>query len=304
MKTLVTGGTGFIGSVLCNSLARDRHEVIVLSRAPEKVVGLDKSIQMVKWDGKTTAGWGHYADGADAIVNIAGEPIAPMPWYGNRKERIRASRVNVGRALVEAVAQAKVKPSVLVQMSAIGYYGLHGDEMVTEDSPAGKDFLASVVVDWEKATAPVEALGVRRVVYRTGLVLSRAGGILPLIALPFRFFVGGRLGSGKQWMSWVHLADEVEAIRLLMTNPQARGVYNLVAPNPVRNAELTRLLGKVMHRPAFFVAPAFALKLVFGEMAELLLLGGQRVAPTRLTQLGYQFRFPTLEAALEDLYGK
>jgi uncharacterized protein (TIGR01777 family) len=260
------------------------------------------SVQYVKWDGKTGAGWGQHADGADAIVNLAGEPIAPMPWWGDRKEKIRASRVNAGHAIVDAVQQAKNKPRVVVQSSAIGYYGLHGDETVNENTAAGKDFLASVCVDWENATQAVEAMGVRRAVYRTGLVLDRSGGVLPLIALPFHFFVGGKLGSGKQWMSWIHAADEIAALKMLIQNENAHGVFNLTAPNPVRNQDFSNALGKALGRPSAIPVPGFAMKIPFGEMAELMLLNGQRVVPEHLQQLGFEFRYSTLEKAFENLY--
>ena len=302
MKIIITGGTGLIGSALAQALVQDKHQVVVPTRTPERVSNALASVEYVKWDGKTAAGWGHHADGADAIVNLAGEPIAPMPWWGNRKEKIRASRVNSGHAIVDAVQQAKNKPRVVVQSSAIGFYGLHGDETVNETTAAGKDFLASVCVDWENATQAVEALGVRRAVYRTGLVVDRNGGVLPLIALPFHFFVGGKLGSGKQWMSWIHIADEIAAIKMLIQNENARGVFNFTAPNPVRNQDFSKALGKALGRPSAIPAPGFAMKIPFGEMAELMLLNGQRVVPEHLQQLGFEFRFPTIEKAFQDLY--
>lgn len=302
MKIIVTGGTGLIGSALVNSLLPEKHEIIVTSRAPEKVKTVPSNIKVVKWNGRTAEGWGQYADGADAIVNLAGEPIAPMPWTGGRKEKIRASRVDSGKAIVDAVNQAKTKPRVIVQSSAVGYYGVHGDETLSESAKAGSDYLANVCVEWENSTAAVEAQGVRRAIYRTGLVLDRSSGILPLMSLPFQFFVGGKVGSGKQWMSWIHIADEIAAIRTLMFNANARGVFNLTAPNPVRNEDFSKALGSAMGRPSAIPVPAFAMKLPLGEMAELLLLGGQRVVPERLKQIGFQFRFPTLEAALNDFY--
>jgi len=304
MKIIIAGGTGFIGSALVNALLPEKHEIIVLSRAPEKIKLAHPAIQLVKWDGKTGDGWARYADGADALVNLAGEPIAPLPWFGERKIKIRASRVNAGYALADAALQAKNKPRALVQASAVGYYGLRGDERLNEDAPPGDDYLAQVCRAWEAATLAVEAQGVRRAVYRTGLVLARHGGILPLMALPFQFFVGGRVGDGKQWMSWIHLADEIAAIKTLIQNENARGAFNLVAPNPVRNQTFARALAQALGRPSVIPTPAFALKAPFGEMADLLLLGGQRVAPQRLAQLGFQFRFPTIEAALQDVYRK
>lgn len=302
MKLIITGGTGFIGSALADELARDKHEIVVPSRSPEKVKDMPAGVRVVKWDAKTAEGWGSEVDGADAIVNLAGEPIGPVPWFGDRKQKIRSSRVNAGKAIVQAVEQAQVKPRVLVQSSAVGYYGIHGDEILTEQSPPGNDFLASVCVDWENSTAVAEGMGVRRAVYRTGLVLGRRGGVLPLMSLPFQFFVGGKLGSGKQWMSWIHLADEVAALKFLIMAEAARGAFNLTSPNSVRNADFSSALGKAMGRPAAIPVPAFAMKIPFGEMAELMLLNGQRVVPERLAKLGFQFRFPTIQAAFQELY--
>lgn len=302
MKLIITGGTGFIGSALVHELVKDKHEIAVPSRSPETVHNLPASVRLVKWDARTAEGWGGEVDGADAIVNLAGEAIAPMPWIGGRQEKIRSSRVNAGKAIVQAIERARVKPRVLVQSSAVGYYGIHEDEILTEQSPPGNDFLASVCVDWENSTAAVEGMGVRRAVYRTGLVLGRWGGVLPLMSLPFQFFVGGKLGSGKQWMSWIHLADEVAALKFLIMTEAARGAFNLTSPNPVRNADFSSALGKAMGRPAAIPVPGFAMKIPFGEMAELMLLNGQRVVPERLAKLGFQFRFPTIQAAFQELY--
>lgn len=309
MKIIITGGSGLIGSALIDDLLQsgkrrgeDAHEIFVTSRSPEKQTDLPPSVKAIKWDGKTAAGWGQYVEGADAIVNLAGESIAPLPWIGDRKEKIRASRVNAGKAIVDAVTKAKVKPRVLVQSSAVGYYGIHGDETLTESSPAGNDFMASVCVDWEKSTDAVEAMGVRRAIYRAPIVLSRKGGVLPPMSLPFKFFAGGKLGSGKQWMPWVHIADMIAALRFVMVNEAAKGVFNFTAPNPVRNADFSSALGKALGRPSAIPVPRIALKLLFGEMADLLLLNGQRVVPEHLKQMGFQFQYPTIEAALKNVY--
>jgi uncharacterized protein (TIGR01777 family) len=303
MKIIITGGTGLIGSTLMQELVKDGHDVVVTSRAPEKAKALPSSVRVVKWDAKTAQGWGSEVDGANAIVNLAGEPIAPMPWIGDRKDKIRASRVNAGHAIVEAVDRARQKPRVVIQSSAVGYYGLCGDETLAEDGNPGTDYLAAVCVDWENSTQPLEALGVRRPIYRTGLVLSQRGGILPLMALPFQFFVGGKLGSGKQWMSWIHIRDEIAALKFLLTDERATGPFNFTTPNPVRNADFARELGRALKRPAVIPTPGFAMKLPLGEMAEELLLNGQRVVPQHLQQLGFKFRFPTLAEALQNLYG-
>jgi hypothetical protein len=202
--------------------------------------------------------------------------------------------------VVQAVDAASVKPRVVVQASGTGYYGACGDEKITEEASPGQDFLGRTAVEWEACTAPVESLGVRRAIIRSGLVLSTRGGAFPLMVLPFRFFVGGPLGSGRQWLPWIHIADEVGAIRLLIENEAAGGPFNLAAPNPLTNADFGRALGRVLRRPGFMRAPALALRLLFGEMSTVL-LDGQRAMPHRLSELGFAFRFPDVEAALRDL---
>jgi uncharacterized protein (TIGR01777 family) len=300
MRVIITGGTGLIGRALAANLAADSHEVIVLSRRPERVSGLPSGVQVERWDGRTADGWGRLADEAEAIVNLAGENLSAGRWTARRKEAIVQSRVRAGQAVVEAVKAAAVKPGVVIQSSGVGYYGPCGDELLTEEAAGGSDFLAGVVVAWEASTAPVEAMGVRRAIMRTGVVLSQKGGALPRMLLPFHFFVGGPLGSGRQWLSWIHIADQVAAVRFLIEQPQARGVFNSAAPNPLTNADFGRAIGRAMGRPAFMPAPGFALRLVLGEMATVV-LDGQRAAPQRLLQLGFKFRFPDAESALRDV---
>ncbi len=305
MRVIITGGTGLIGKALAESLLADKHEVIVLSRQPDRVTNLPAGIQLQQWDGKSADGWGNLADGADAIVNLAGESIGgteflPPRWTKSLKQRIFDSRREAGQAVVAAVKAAKQKPKVIVQASAIGYYGPHGDETLTEESPAGNDFPAQVCVKWEESIAPMKEMGVRLAVIRTGLVLDARGGVLPRLALPFRLFAGGPLGSGKQVMSWIHFADEIAAIRFLIENPSASGVFNLTAPYPVTNKEFAGTLGRVLRRPSFVPAPAFVFHLAFGEVATII-VDGQRVVPKHLLDLGFQFRFAELEPALRDL---
>lgn len=300
-RILITGGTGLIGRALSAQLAAAGYEVLVLSRVPERAVGLPEGVRAVRWDGRSAEGWGPLADGAFALINLAGESIGGGRWTSARKERIRASRLNAGRAVVEAVQAAERKPRVVLQASGIGYYGPRGDEPVTEAASAGHDFLAQVAVPWEASTAPVEALGVRRVILRTAAVLSREGGVLPLMALPFRFFLGGPLGNGRQWLPWIHVADEVGAIRFLLEHEEAAGPFNLVAPGVVTYADFGRALAQVLHRPYGFPTPAFALRLLLGELADGLLLSGQRAIPERLLALGYPFKFPLVEQALGEL---
>jgi len=303
MRVLITGGSGLIGRNLAVCLMEHGHEVIVLSRQPEKAFGMPASAVAERWDGRTFTGWGRHLEGTDAVVNLAGENIAEGRWTSDRKRRIRESRLNAGRSMVEAIEAAKRKPRVLVQASGVGYYGDCGDETLTENSGAGKDFLAQLAVEWEAGTAAVETLGVRRVVIRTGVVLSSDGGFLPLMVLPFRFFIGGRMGNGKQWLPWIHIADEVDSIRFLIEREDASGVFNLTAPNPVTNTDFSRILGRQLRRPSLMPLPAFVLRMVFGEMADVLLFS-ERAIPQRLADSGYVFRFPDAPSGLRDLLAR
>ena len=300
MRIIITGGTGLIGQALANDLHANQHEVIVLSRGAQRPAGLAPAVRVVQWDGRSAAGWGELVDGNTAIVNLAGANIAGGRWSDARKREIVDSRVQAGQAVVQAVQQAVVKPRVVIQSSAVGYYGACGDEVINETSKTGSDFLADVCRQWEASTAAVEALGVRRAVIRTGVVLSKDGGALPRRVLPFRFFAGGKLGSGRQYFPWIHLKDEVAAIRFLIEQPAASGVFNLAAPEPPTNAQFTQAIGKALGRPALMPVPAFALRTLFGEMSTVL-LDGQRAQPQRLQQMGYRFRFTDPVAALQDL---
>ncbi len=303
MRIIIIGGSGLIGQALTKSLAADKHEVVILSRHPERGKGLPAGVKVEKWDGQSAAGWRHLADGAGAIVNLAGENIAAGRWTVERRERIRESRVNAGRAVVEAVRAATNKPEVVIQASAVGYYGARGAEKVTEETLPGGDFLAQVCLDWEASTAPVEALGVRRAIIRTGVVLSPEDGAFPKMVLPFKLFAGGPLGSGRQYLPWIHLTDEVASIRFLIEQKEASGPFNLTAPNPLTNAEFSRTLGKSLKRPAFLPTPSLALQLIFGEMSTVL-LDGQRALPQRLQQMGFVFSFSEAEAAVADLLSR
>lgn len=311
MKVIITGGSGLIGRELIASLAADGHEIIVLSRDPARVTNLPSHAHAEKWDGRTAQGWGHWVDGADAIVNLAGENIAGADdvfgiilrgrWTPGRKRAIQQSRADAGRAVVEAIRAANKKPAVVIQASAVGYYGNRGNTELPEDASPGSDFFSKVCLDWEKSTEPVEALGVRRVVTRSAVVLSAQGGLLPVIRFPYSLFAGGPLGSGKQWFPWIHLEDEVAAIRFLLESASAQGAYNLVAPKILTNDEFGRLLGRVMRRPHLIPAPAFALRIALGEIADRLVLTSHRQVPRRLQQAGFRFKFPEAEMALRDL---
>ncbi|HEY57263.1 MAG TPA: TIGR01777 family protein [Anaerolineae bacterium] len=306
MRIAITGGTGLIGRALGEALLAEGHTVIVFTRRPDLVDRLPPGAQPAPWTPADPDRLAEVLRGADAVVNLVGENIAAGRWTRARKERIRRSRVEAGEALSAALAAlpAAERPRVLLQASAVGYYGPRDDdEPVTEAAPPGNDFLAQVTVAWEASTAPVEALGVRRAILRTGVVLSPRGGALPLMALPVRLFVGGKLGSGRQWVPWIHIADEVAAIRFLLEREDAQGSFNLCAPNPVTNAEMMRALGRVLHRPVWLPVPAFALRLALGEMSATVLTG-QRTVPQRLQELGFPFRYPRLLPALEDLLTK
>lgn len=301
MKILVSGGTGLVGRALVQDLLAADHTCVVLSRDPEHYPQLADQVTIRAWDTLSTEPLTELMDDSDAVIHLAGESIAAGRWTEQRKQQILDSRVASTRAMTAALVQAASPPRAFVQASAVGYYGPGGDQIITEDEPPGTDFLAQVCEHWESASAEAEASGVRRALARTGIVLSSEGGALPRMALPFRLFAGGPAGSGRQWMPWIHLADEVRALRFLLETEEARGAFNLTAPNPVTNREFSRLLGKQLRRPSLLPAPAVALRLALGEMADLILTG-QRAVPSRLLDLGFDFRFPDLESALQDIY--
>ena len=302
MRIVITGGSGLIGSAVAREMGGAGHEVVVLTRDPSRVKSLPPNTRAVRWDGRAAGEWGALIDADTAIVHLAGENVADGRWTEERKRRIRDSRIQSGSAVLAAIRQAKAPPRVLLQGSAVGYYGDGGDAVLTEASPAGNDFLARTCVDWEASTAAVAALGVRRPVLRTGVVLSPEGGALPKLALPFRFLAGGPFAGGRQWFPWIHVADEVGAIRFLIEHATADGPFNLTAPEPLTNRDFSRELGKTLHRPSLTPAPGFALRFLLGEMADAL-LHGQRAVPEKLLGLGYRFRFPEAGGALRELLG-
>jgi uncharacterized protein (TIGR01777 family) len=303
MKILVTGSSGLVGSALGQTLAKAGHTVCRLVR-PQSTAGEGANEGFsVAWN-PSTGELGGAGVGADAVVNLAGASIADGRWTAQRKEQLGTSRIETTRALVKALAKMNARPSVLVSASAIGIYGNRGDETLTEESKPGADFLAGLAQEWEAEALKAEALGIRVVLARFGIILAREGGALPKMMLPFKFGAGGKLGSGQQWMSWVALEDVVGILRFAIENNSARGPINVVSPKPLQNAEFTKVLARAMNRPAVFPAPAFALRLALGEMADALLLSSQRVQPQLIEKLGYRFLYPNLSSALAKVLAK
>lgn len=297
MRTVIAGGSGLLGQALSHRLLADGHDVVVLTR---RATATRPGYREVAWlpDGSIGPWVGEIA-AADVVVNLAGAGIADRRWTARRKTELLASRVDSTSSLVAAVHAAERRPSVFVQGSAVGYYGSsQSDRAFDEGSPSGQDFLGDLAVEWENAARPVAALGCRLVIVRTGVVLAREGGALAPMARPFRFFVGGRVASGRQYMSWISIDDWVSLVMWAMTTDTVSGPINATAPVPVTNAELSAALGRALQRPNWLPAPAFALRALFGEMATSILLGGQRVHPARATALGFRFQHDTIDAAL------
>ncbi len=305
MRVFLAGATGLIGHHLVRALLEDGARCFVLTRdraRAEHRLGRHERLELIEGDPTQAGPWQERCAGVDAIVNLAGANIFERRWSEEYKAEIRRSRVETTRRLAEAVERAGERPLVFVQGSAIGYYGDRGDEELTEEAGPGNDFLARTCVEWEAAASPVADAGVRLVVIRTGVVLAPDGGALPTMLRPIRFFVGGPVGSGQQWVSWIHIADIVGVFRFALTHQACHGPINGTAPQPVRNRDLVRTIGELLGRPTFLRAPRFALRLALGEVADMLCTG-QRVLPARLLQLGYRFRFPELRPALEQLLG-
>lgn len=301
MNILITGGTGLLGRALTRSLLADSHKVWVLTRSPDRVV-LPLGVTALGWDGRTANGWGQIVNEMDAIINLAGLATSTWPWTESRKQAFWNSRVWAGQAVTSAIQHASKRPRILVQASGINYYGLRGGA-ADESTPPATDFLARLAAAWEFSSQPVEEFGVRRVVIRTSPVLTRENIIVKLMQLPAQLFFGGRLGDGRQYLPWIHLADYVGAVRFLLDHERARGPFNFVAPEASTNAEFMRSLARAMHRPYWFHIPAFLMRIPLGEMNVTVLEGRQSV-PQKLQEIGYQFKFPTLASAHADLYKK
>jgi uncharacterized protein (TIGR01777 family) len=293
MKVTIAGGSGFIGEAVVRDLVSQGHDVAVLTRNPQKA-GAGRPLV---WDAKTQGAWSKEVAAADVVINLAGENIGER-WTDERKVRLIESRVGATRALVTAIATEPQRQRTFINASAIGFYGPRGDETLDESATRGEGFLADLAARWEEEARAADKLA-RLVILRFGVVLGHEGGALAKMLLPFKLGVGGRIGSGRQWLSWVAREDVVRAISWAITNDGARGVFNVTAPNPVTNADFTRALGRALHRPTFFPIPSAGMKVLFGQMADETLLSGQRVIPSRLIEGGFRFVHDTVESALQ-----
>jgi uncharacterized protein len=302
MKIAIAGATGFVGSRLVEQLLAQGHEVVIFTRSPQQVSSRFSKAQVVGYEPLKSGEWQTAISGCDAVVNLAGEPIAEKRWTPAQKRTILDSRQLGTQKIVAAIAAASVKPTVLINASAIGYYGTSETSKFNEDSPAGQDFLAEVCTAWETAAQAVTATGTRLVILRLGIVLGENGGALGKMLAPFSAFVGGPIGSGKQWFSWVHRDDVVKLIITAITDSQMQGVYNATAPNPVTMADFSQTLGAVMNRPSWLPVPNFALEAMLGEGA-IVVLEGQQVIPTHTLAQGFEFQYPTLTPALKAILG-
>jgi uncharacterized protein (TIGR01777 family) len=301
MKIIVAGASGLIGRRLTSAYLESGHTIICLTtRTVGANTGRDPSFRRIHWDGETVGEWKSYLENADAVINLSGQSLASGRWTRSRKQSLTASRLNSTKAIVEAIRQTATKPAVFLSASAVGYYGPVDTGDVTEDHPPGTDFLASLCARWEMEAAKASASGVRTVILRSGVVLDPSGGALRRLVLPFKFFVGGPLGTGTQWLPWIHREDQVRAILYAIENPGISGPINLVAPDVVTMAEFSRTLGRVLHRPSFMRVPALVLQMLLGEMA-IVVLTGQRAIPRKLVQAGFQFSHPALPEALSSL---
>ncbi len=295
----MAGGTGFIGNALVERLLHERHSITLLTRNPSKVQSRT-NLRIEKWDAKTIGPWGTMVDGADAIVNLTGEIIAGKRWTKRQKEVILGSRIDATRALVKSIEQASKKPALLISASAVGYYGSVPSGDVPESFPPGTDFLAGICGRWEEEAFAATMFGVRVVTPRLGVVLADDGGALARMLLPFKLFIGGHLGDGKQWFPWIHRDDVVEGMLFLLQSSVISGPVNFVAPEPLTMKEFSRTIGGILRRPSWAPVPAFALRILMGEMADMLLTG-QRVIPKKMMDAGYVFRYPALTSALGEI---
>lgn len=296
MNIIITGGSGFIGGALTRELRNSGHEVIITTRRQST------SKERLTWNPPELI-HPDVISNIDAVINLAGESIASGRWTKKRKALIMSSRVNTTRALVQSMHNADPKPKILISASAVGYYGAHGDEYVTENTPPAEDFLADVCKAWESEALKAQELGLRVVLIRIGGVLESDGGALPPMTIPFKFFLGGPIGSGRQWFSWIHRDDVVGIMKYALENDSITGAVNATAPNPVTNNEFGSALGKALHRPSWFAVPGFIVKPTLGELGGVLLTG-QRVLPEKALKAGYKFKYPEVNDALRAIFGK
>jgi uncharacterized protein (TIGR01777 family) len=301
MRVIIAGGSGFIGRRLIVELLQARHEVTVLSRRPENVHNIFPAVRVEFWDAKTGSVLVNILDGAGAVINLTGESIAAKRWSSMQKKRILSSRIDSTCAIVNAIEQTHHRPSVLLNASAVAYYGNVPEDEVTEAYLKGKGFLPDVCEQWEIEAQKAQEFGIRVVLLRTGIVLDKHEGALHKLLLPFRIFIGGPLGKGRQWFPWIHAQDEVYAILFAIEHERVDGPLNLAAPQSVRMTEFCNALGSVLRRPSWLPVPEFALRLMLGEMAEPLLFQGQKIVPKKLLEAGFKFRYPNLENALQDI---
>jgi uncharacterized protein (TIGR01777 family) len=301
MRIVIAGGSGFLGTALTRALTAEGHDVVILTRQAPPAASPQPHTTFVRWtpDG-TTGSWSQALDGATAVINLAGESIAARRWSPAQKQKLRDSRMLATRSLTAAIRQAARAPGAFISGSAVGYYGDRGEETLTEASGPGHDFLAGLAQEWEAAATDVAQL-TRVALVRTGIVLDRRGGALPKMLPPFQMFVGGPLGTGTQYMPWIHKDDWVRLVSWIVTAEGARGPVNATSPGPVTNAEFSKALGRVLKRPSLLPAPAFALRFALGEMADALLLSGQRALPVRATDLGFTFRYSNIDEALANV---
>jgi uncharacterized protein (TIGR01777 family) len=303
MHIVVAGGTGFIGRPLCASLCQEGHQVTLLTRRIEGQWPCASIVTAVEWNGRTAGAWEHCLDGADAVINLAGAPIADGRWNDARKQLLMESRVLTTRLLVEALSRRSSKPCTLINASGIGYYGASDDRVLDEGAARGQGFLADLCLAWEAEALRAAEFGVRIVMLRTGMVLEQDGGALPKMLLPFRLFAGGPILPGTQWVSWIHRRDHIGLIQWILTTPSVSGPVNAVAPEPVTMNTFCQVLGRVLHRPSWLPVPGFALQMALGELGTLMTTG-QRVNPAKAISGRYVFHYPTLEPALRAIMTK
>ncbi len=303
MKILITGGTGFVGTQLTSRLIKDNHEVTILTRSLKGAKGASPGISYLEGDPTKKGSWQEAIKNHDAVINLAGASIFSK-WTEEHKKAIRESRVSTTQNIVEGIPSIHPeRPFTLLSTSAVGYYGFHGDEELIEESPPGNDFLARIAVEWEGEALKAREKGARVVITRFGIVLGEKGGALGQMIPLFKKYIGGPIGSGKQWFSWVHIKDLAEAFAFLLKHPEISGPVNVCSPNPVRNKDLAKALGKALHKPSFLPAPGFMVKLVLGEFGSVI-LEGQRVIPRRLLESGFTFQYPDIDAALQKIIGQ